>query len=93
VHVTHGFGALALDRTFRFMCGSAARAQGDCKRLLADRWALLVSTTQDVCAGSPAGAWYVSVAGVFAGHALSRSYNGCYGATGVRWARFLGIAG
>lgn len=32
----------------------------------------------------------VEIGGVFAGHRVSRSYNGCYGATGLRWARFLG---
>jgi hypothetical protein len=91
VHITHGFGALATGGTFRFVCGAGAAAQGICRRLFADRWSLLVPTTQYACAGSPAGAWYVGVTGVFAGHALSRAYNGCYGATGVRWARFLGL--
>ena len=92
VHVTHGSGALAIDRTFRFVCGARATAQGDCRHLLADRWSLLVPMTQFACAGSPFGAWDVTVTGVFAGHAVSRAYNGCYGATGLRWARFLGIA-
>ena len=92
VHITHGFGALAIDRTFRFVCGAGTAAQGRCRHLLADRWSLLVPTTQFECAGSPFGAWDVTVTGVFAGHAVNRAYNGCYGATGLRWARFLGIA-
>jgi hypothetical protein len=66
--------------------------QGTCKRLLADRWSLLMPTTQFECAGSPFGAWDVTVTGVLAGHAVSRAYSGCHGATGLRWARFLGIA-
>jgi len=92
VHITHGFGALAIDRTFRFVCGSGTPRQGNCSRLLADRWSLLVPTTTSQCAG-PIGGWDVEVTGTFAGHAVSRAYNGCYGATGLRWARFLGIAG
>jgi hypothetical protein len=89
VEVTHGLGG---KRTFRFICGSGAPAQGDCRRLLADRWSLLVPTTSYVCLGVPFGAWDVSVTGTFAGQAVTRSYDSCYGATSLRWARFLGLS-
>jgi hypothetical protein len=92
VHITRGSGAPATDRTFRFTCGAGASAKGDCKRLLADRWSLLVPTAGGVCPASPAGAWNISVTGTFAGRAIARNYNGCYRATGLRWARFLGVA-
>ena len=92
VTVRHGFGGLATRRTVRFVCGAGAPQQGDCRRLLADRWALLVPEAGYACGGSPAGAWNVTITGTFAGPRMSRSYDGCYGATGLRWARFLGIA-
>ncbi len=85
-------GGLGGKRTFRFVCAADAAPQGDCRRLLADRWALLVPTAAGPCPASPAGAWNISVTGTFAGRAVARDYNGCYGATGLRWARFLGIS-
>jgi hypothetical protein len=45
-----------------------------------------------VCLGVPFAAWDVSVTGTFAGQAVTRSYDRCYSATGLRWARFLGLA-
>jgi hypothetical protein len=66
-----------------------ATGPGDCRRLLADRWALLVPETALTC-GGPAGGWVVSITGTFAGQPVSRGYDGCYGATALRWARFLG---
>lgn len=91
VVVSHGFGALATKRSFRFVCGTGAPHAGDCRRLLADRWALLVPGTASAC-GGPVGGWVVSITGTFAGQPVSRGYDGCYGATGLRWARFLGIS-
>jgi hypothetical protein len=83
-------GGVSGTRTFRFVCGPGAPGRGNCRRLLADRWALLVPTTTSRCAGSPAGALYVSISGMFAGHRVRREYDGCYGATGRRWMRFAG---
>ena len=92
VVVRHGFGGLATRRAVRFVCGAGAPQQGDCRRLLADRWSLLVPEAGFACGGSPVGGWVVRITGRFAGRPVSRSYDGCYGATGLRWARFLGIA-
>jgi hypothetical protein len=80
-------------RTFHIVCGGAVPAPGSrCRRVLADRWALLVPTVSAICAGDIAGAWSVSVRGTFAGRPVSRDYGGCYSATGDRWARFLRLA-
>jgi hypothetical protein len=79
-------------RTFRFVCAAGAPLRDACRRLLADRWSLLVPALGGACPASPSGAWSISVTGTFAGRAITRDYNGCYGATGLRWARFLGIS-
>ncbi len=83
-------GGVSGSRTFHFVCGPGAPASGDCRRLLADRWSLLVPATSFQCPGSPAGALSVAIAGTFAGRSVQRDYNGCYGATVRRWARFAG---
>jgi hypothetical protein len=92
VEMTRAVG-LVRKQTFHIACaGTAPPPSGSlCRRVLADRWALLVPDAGFTCAGSPAGAWNVSIRGTFAGSGVSRSYNGCYGATVRRWARFLGL--
>jgi hypothetical protein len=72
--------------------GSAPPARGSlCRRVPADRWALLVPDGGFTCAGSPAGAWNVSITGTFAGMPVTRSYNGCLGGTVQRRARLLSL--
>jgi hypothetical protein len=72
--------------------GTSPPARGSlCRRVLADRWALLVPNAGNACPGSPLGAWNVSINGTLAGYAVSRSYNGCFGGTVQRWARLLGV--
>jgi hypothetical protein len=72
--------------------GTAPPPRGSlCRRVLADRWALLVPDAGFACAGSPAGAWNVTVSGTFAGKPVTRSYNGCFGGTVRRWARALNL--
>lgn len=77
-------------RSFHFVCGHGVAALGDCRRLLADRWALFVPAPGWQCLG-PLGGWTVSVHGVFASQKVDRQYDTCYGATTGRWARFLGL--
>ena len=90
VRLTRNRGTIR-KRTFHIVCGVAGVLQERrCRRVLADRWALLTPALGTTCAGSPVGAWNVSVSGVFAGQRLSRAYPGCFGATVERWARFLG---
>jgi hypothetical protein len=90
VHMTKLTGPVR-KRTYHIVCGGSLPAPGSrCRRVLADRWALLVPATGNTCIGSPAGAWNVSVTGVFAGRAIRRAYSGCFGATVKRWTRFLG---
>lgn len=89
VRMTRATG-LVRKRTFHIACGAGLRRSAQCRRVLADRWSLLVPTPGGItCAGSPVGAWNVSVQGTFAGHAVDRGYDGCFGATVQRWAQFL----
>jgi hypothetical protein len=92
VQMTRGIG-LVRAHTARIACdGTAPPARGSlCRRVLADRWALLVPAAGNVCAGSPLGAWNVSVQGTLAGRAVNRSYDGCFAGTVQRWARLLGV--
>jgi hypothetical protein len=90
VELTRQVG-LVRRRTVHIVCGGNRPPQGSrCARVLADRWALLPPTSGGVCPG-PIGGWNLSVTGVFAGQAISRSYDTCHGATTGRWARFLGV--
>ena len=93
VHMTRAT-ALGGERTYRIVCGGSVPAPGSrCGRVLADRWALLVPTMPGfTCAGGIVGGWSVSIEGELAGRRVSRAYDGCYVATTLRWARFLGLA-
>jgi hypothetical protein len=82
---------LVRKRTFHIVCGAGAPAAGSrCRRVLADRWALLLPAMGNTCAGSPPGAWNVTISGILAGQRISRAYSGCFEATVGRWTRFLG---
>ncbi len=92
VRMTRGVGLVRAHAVHITCDGTAPPARDSlCRRVLADRWALLVPEAENVCPGSPVGAWNVSVEGTLAGRPLSRSYNGCFGGTVKRWARFLGV--
>jgi hypothetical protein len=84
---------LVREHAFAIGCqGTGPPARGSlCGRVLADRWALLVPDAGFTCAGSPIGAWNVTVSGTFAGKPVTRSYNGCFGGTVQRWARALNL--
>jgi hypothetical protein len=89
VRMTRATG-LVRRRTFHIVCGGRLPRSARCRRVLADRWSLLVPTPGGItCAGSPIGAWNVSVRGTFAGHPVARGYDGCFGSTVQRWAHFL----
>jgi hypothetical protein len=91
VHLTRSIG-LVRKRTFHLACGAALPSQDSrCRRLLADRWALLVPAPGWECAGGPIGPWSVSVEGVVAGQSVKRDYSTCYGLTVQRWTSFLGV--
>jgi hypothetical protein len=91
VHLTRGIGP-ARERTFQIACGGTLPPRDSrCRRLLADRWALLVPAPGWDCTGGPIGGWSVSLEGTVAGHGVKRDYSACYGLTVQRWARFLGV--
>jgi hypothetical protein len=93
VQMTRDIG-LESKRSFGISCqGTLPPARGTlCRRVLADRWALLVPDAGFACAGSPAGAWNVSIKGTFAGQTVNLTYDGCFGGTVQRWARVLDLA-
>ncbi len=80
-------------RTFHITCAGGGAALGKrCRRVLADRWALLPPILSNgPCPTVRPREWSVSVSGSFAGEPVSRAYSGCLGAPTKRWLRFLGV--
>jgi hypothetical protein len=88
VHVSKGSSR----RTVRIRCGGSLPApRSRCRRVLADRWALLVPPMPGIVCGGVAFGATVQIDGIFAGRPLSRGYDSCYEGTALRWVRFLGV--
>jgi hypothetical protein len=88
-HVERTF---AQSKTFDVALDCAGDSEGDRCGSFRDDWVrLLPPVVQDVVCGGPAGADTMRIAGTVDGILVQRDYDGCYGATVLRWERVLGI--